>query len=79
MKPIAALHILALGWLAYAAASHAQEDLAAHCEDMLDTRNLTLYRAEWRPGIRHHGGRTARQPEQGQHADRSRARPMRRQ
>ena len=49
MRPIAALQTLVLGWLACAAASHAQEDLAANCEDMLDTRNLTLYRAEWRP------------------------------
>ena len=49
MRPIAALQTLILGWLACAAASHAQEYLAANCEDMLDTRNLTLYRAEWRP------------------------------
>ena len=61
MKPIAALHILALGWLAYAAASHAQEDLAAHCEDMLDTRNLTLYRADgaWHSTPRATAGSTA--------------------
>lgn len=49
MRLIAALKIIVLGWLAFAAAAQGQEDHAAHCEAMIDTRNLTLYRAEWRP------------------------------
>ncbi len=48
MRSIAALGVVVLGWLALAAAAQAQEDHAAHCEAMIDTRNLTLYRAEWR-------------------------------
>ena len=49
MRFIAALKIIVPGWLAFAAAAQGQEDHAAHCEAMIDTRNLTLYRAEWRP------------------------------
>ncbi len=40
---------LILGCFACVVASQAQEDRAAYCEGMIDTRNLTLYRAEWRP------------------------------
>ena len=50
MRTGAALQTLILGVLACTAVSHGQEDHAAHCEGMVDTRNLTLYRAEWRPG-----------------------------
>ena len=49
MKPIAALQTLVLGWLVCATTVHGQEDHAAHCEGMIDTTNLTLYRAQWRP------------------------------
>ena len=49
MRSLAALKIFVLGWLAFSAAAHGQEDHAARCEAMIDTRNLTLYRAEWRP------------------------------
>ncbi len=48
MRSFATLGIVVLGWLAFTAAAHGQEDHAAHCEAMIDTRNLTLYRAEWR-------------------------------
>ena len=50
MRTIAGLQTVLVGWLACAAAGHAQDDHAAHCESMMDTRNLTLYRAEWNPG-----------------------------
>ena len=49
MRTMAAALAPILGWLACATTTYGQENHAAHCEGMVDTRNLTLYRAEWRP------------------------------
>ena len=50
MKTMAAALMPVLGWLACATPGYGQDDQTAHCESMINTRNLTLYRAEWRPG-----------------------------
>lgn len=50
MRRLVFLQLLLFGWAVYAPASHAQDDHAAHCQSMVETRNLTIYRAQWRPG-----------------------------
>ena len=49
MTRFALLPTLAIGWFAHLPNGHGQDDPAARCAAMSDMRNLTVYKAEWRP------------------------------